>query len=246
MKLHQVIPIVVAQKDRAKAALTSALHLFKKPDLFNGQVRTYSPLIDGGEALPEERQNIQYHVDGMLCDTLPAFQKMLDEVLIQDVGNTVAQARIKVGAVVTDPLPATFLLFLEKQLGDLETLIKAMPVLDASERWVKNDDGNLQSEPRQTHRNQRVQRSHIAVPATDKHPAQVIPYHEDVAVGVWTTTRLSSAVSRATRGLWLENLADLRDAVRRAREEANSIELDPIDKIGEQLTDMVLSKRPAR
>jgi len=33
-------------------------------------------------------------------------------------------------------VPATYLLFLEKQLTDLHTLVSKLPVLDASETWV--------------------------------------------------------------------------------------------------------------
>lgn len=39
-----------------------------------------------------------------------------------------------------------------------------------------------------------VPRNHVKAEATDKHPAQVEVYHEDVPVGYWTTVKFSGAL----------------------------------------------------
>jgi hypothetical protein len=50
-------------------------------------------------------------------------------------------------------------------------------------------------------------------------------YMEDVWVGTWTTTKFSGAIPAATRNAMLERVRKLADAVKTAREEANSIDV---------------------
>src|SRR4029453_1812160 len=82
-----------------------------------------------------------------------------------------------------------------KKLGDLQnSLLRSLPVLDPA------DDGNLdenqgvsKSEPVPTGRTKKVPRAFEKAKATDKHPAQVEVFTEDIPVGTWTTTKLPGA-----------------------------------------------------
>jgi hypothetical protein len=65
-------------------------------------------------------------------------------------------------------------------------------------------------------------------PATDKHPAQVEFYHEDVAVGRWDKVKFSGAMPADRKQFLLDRVRQLRDAIKVAREEANSIEIKPV------------------
>ena len=72
---------------------------------------------------------------------------MFDVVLTQDMGNTHAKADIKVnGQTILPNVPVTYLLFLEKQVVDLETFVTKLPSLDPSEVWEA--DGELAGTPR--------------------------------------------------------------------------------------------------
>ena len=61
--------------------------------------------------------------------------------------------------------------------------------------------------------------------ATEKHPAQVQVYHEDIVVGTWTTVRFSGALPATEIRAMLERVTKLREAVKMAREEANGLEV---------------------
>jgi hypothetical protein len=129
-------------------------------------------------------------------------------------------------------VPATYLLFLEKQLVDLHTFVKKLPVLDASEAW--NYDASADSwatEPVQTLRTKKTPRNHVKAEATDKHPAQVEVYYEDVTVGYWRTVKFSGALPAQRVNELLARVEKLQEAVKFAREEANSIEVEE-QKVG--------------
>ena len=65
--------------------------------------------------------------------------------------------------------------------------------IDAAEAWSFNDSADCWStEPVRTLRTKKVPRNHVKAEATEKHPAQVEMYFEDVLVGNWTTVKYSS------------------------------------------------------
>ena len=97
-------------------------------------------------------------------------------------------------------MPVTYLLFLEKQLADLHTFVKKLPVLDAAESWALDASTDCwATEPVQTLRTKKVPRNHVKAEATEKHPAQVEVYYEDVRIGYWTQTKFSGAPARQAR-----------------------------------------------
>ena len=232
-KLNQIIAIQAGKKSQAKETLTEAYHQIKKPDLLNGLVRTYSPRDEGGEPQPEERKQIQVKSSDLIARVTRDLIEMFDVVATQDLANTQAKADIEVdGRKLLDGVPVTNLLFLEKQLLDMKTFIETLPVLDPAEEWeYKAEIDCYASKPSRTNRSKKVPRNHIKYEATTEHPAQVEMYMEDVWVGTWTTTKFSGAIPAATRNAMLERVRKLADAVKTAREEANSIDVRP-HKIG--------------
>lgn len=58
---------------------------------------------------------------------------------------------------------------------------------------------------------------------TDKHPAQVETFDEDVIIGEWKTIKYSGAMPQKRVTEILERIGKLQAAVKFAREEANSI-----------------------
>jgi hypothetical protein len=119
----------------------------------------------------------------------------------------------------------TYLLFLEKQLTDLHTFVKKLPVLDASESWLRDDStDSWRTEPVRTIRTKKVPRNHVKAEATEKHPAQVEVYYEDIAVGYWTTVKFSGALPAKRVNEILDRVLALQTAVKFAREEANNME----------------------
>ena len=78
-------------------------------------------------------------------------------------------------------------------------------------------------------------------PSTDKHPAQVTTFPEDIHVGNWNTTKLSGAMSTFQQRKILERIEKLDKAVILAREEANNTLVEPIS-LGEKIFSYILGE----
>ncbi|MFG3710831.1 hypothetical protein [Micromonospora sp. NPDC047730] len=224
-KLHQINALVKGYKPQASRALTDAHHASQKGQPLAGISRTYQPFSDDErEQLPEESTRVQINMDEVIADASRALTRLFDLQLTQDASNAVAKANVVVdGQVLIQDAPVTYLLFLEKQLTDWRTFVDKLPTLDPSETWeLDRERGCFRSAPARTQKMKKVPRNHVLAEATDKHPAQVQLYHEDVPVGIWTTIKLSGALE-AERVKELRRRVDaLLEAVKVAREEANS------------------------
>lgn len=230
-KLNQVIAVSNGKKSQVNSEVTNLYKKVQKQDLFNGISRTYHPLDDEGETFPPEKKNVQYTADSAIHDVSGFLSSLYDIVATQDVANTKALANVVVDEqVVLSDVPVTYLLFLEKQLNDLHTFINALPVLDPADNWQWSDTANCYvSDVVYTNKTKKVLRNHVKYEATDKHPAQVETYSEDVKVGEWATTKFSGALSSADKGLILSRIDRLQDAVKYAREQANMSEVEQVN-----------------
>jgi len=153
--------------------------------------------------------------------------RLFDVTATKDWTNCEARADVVVdGRTIAARVPVSYLLFLEKQLVDLHTFVKKLPVLDAAEAWVRDDStDSWRTEPVRTIRTKKVPRNHVKAEATEKHPAQVEVYYEDVAVGYWTTVKFSGALPAKRINEILDKVIALQTAVKFAREEANNTEV---------------------
>lgn len=134
------------------------------------------------------------------------------------------------GVEILGPQPVPFLLFLEKQLIDLRTVLSKAPVLDPSERWtaVSGAPGSYRTDGVKTIKTKKVPEVLVKYPATDKHPAQTEMITSDKTVGTWETTKFSCALTPARRAELVARIDAMSDAVKRAREEANSMEVQQV------------------
>lgn len=226
MKQCEVVAIVKDRKERAKVSTTEAYHLAQKADLFSGLLRTYRPFADEGRKLPAEAKQIQATVPRLLDKTQRPVVELFDTVLTQDAGNCDAVADVLAEldgrSIGLKGVPATHLLFLEKQLGDLLTMARAMPILDPSEKWTADPaTGQFRSEIARKTRSEKTQRPLVMYPATVEHPAQTQLVTEDVAVGEWEETKFSGAVTQDRKDGIVRRIIALQEAVVRAREQAN-------------------------
>jgi hypothetical protein len=76
-----------------------------------------------------------------------------------------------------------------------------------------------------TIRTKKVPRNHVKAEATEKHPAQVEVYYEDIAIGYWNTVRFSGALPARRVNELADRVEKLQRAVKFAREEANGTEV---------------------
>lgn len=166
----------------------------------------------------------------MLDDVGKAFTEMFDLTATKDYANTTARANVVVdGVVLVENAPVTYLLFLEKQLVHIHTIVSKLPVLDPSEKWVPNEEADAwATEPVETTRSKKIPRNHVRAWPTKDHPnivPQVDTYTEDVVVGYWKTVKFSGALPQKRVNELLERVVTLQKAVKFAREQANTTDV---------------------
>jgi hypothetical protein len=226
-KLNQIIAVEKGVKSKSFQDLTEAHHNVQKPSLLSGISRVYQPKDEEGEQLPPESTKVQVKTEEILRDMSATLTRLFDVTATKDWANCEAKADIKLdGATVLSGVPVTYLLFLEKQLTDLHTFVKKLPVLDAAEEWAFDGTADCyRTDPVRTVRTKKVPRNHVKAEATEHHPAQVEVYYEDIPVGYWSTTKFSGALPAQRVRELLDRVEKFQAAVKFAREEANNMEV---------------------
>lgn len=222
-KLNQILAVEKGVKSDTQRKITDAYHTIQKVALLSGISRTYQPVDDEGEKLPPESTRVQVKADDLLREVGKTLTRLFDVTATKDWTNTVARADVVVdGTALLKGAPVTYLLFLEKQLTDIHTMISKLPVLDPSETWTLDPSADVwRTEPVKTTRTKKVLRNHVKAEATEKHPAQVDVYTEDIVVGYWTKVAFSGALPAAQVRELVERVTRLQDAVKFSREAAN-------------------------
>lgn len=222
-RLNQIIATEKSVKSRVEKYITELYHLAQKPTLFNGFTRAYRPVKEDAERLPSEQQLVQQRAALIIQGVARQLSELLDATAAKDYANCEAVADVIVdGDLIVAGAPVTYLLFLEKQLEHVHTIVAKLPVLDLADSWaVDTVDALYKTAPLQTARTQKVVRPLVLYPATAEHPAQTDKVTEDVIVGHWDHVKMSGAIAPAEQQRLLERVEKLQKAVKYAREEAN-------------------------
>ncbi|GAA1919170.1 hypothetical protein GCM10009716_29920 [Streptomyces sodiiphilus] len=233
-KLNQIIAVEKGVKSKSQQDLAAVRHGLTKPALLAGISRTYQPKDEDGEQLPPESTRVQVKAEDVLRDNAKTLTRLFDVTATKDWANCAARADVTVeGRTLLREVPVSYLLFLEKQLAELGSFLRRLPVLDAAESWNMDPSTDCwKTDPVRTVRTRKVPRNHVKAEATDKHPAQVEVYYEDIPVGYWTTVKFSGALPARRVNELLERIENLQQAVKFAREEANGGEVTD-RKVGE-------------
>lgn len=226
-KLNQIIAIEKSVKSETTRRVTDLHRESQKAELMTGMSRTYVPRNDEDFVYPGETKNVQVTTSKSLADLKGSLARLLDVTLTKDDANQRARADVVVdGSVVLPDVPVTYLLFLEKQLTDVRTFVAKLPTLDPAENWSFSDAvGHFIGEPAKTAKTKKVPRNHVKAEATDKHPAQVEMYTEDIPEGTWTRVNFSGAMPVTRKSEILDRITALQEAVKFAREQANETEV---------------------
>jgi hypothetical protein len=233
-KLHQLVAISKTVKSTSENVLTKAYQDLQKTPLLTGLARRYEPRDDDGERRAPEGNVVQLRSQQVIAEVNDAMVRLFDLVVTQDTANAEASADIIIeGVSLVANVPVTTLMWLDKKLVDLKTFISKLPVLDSKYRWSYTEEqdcyATLETEAIST---KKLPRNHLKAPATEHHPAQVDVWMEDVPVGSWFTTNFSGALPQATVKSLLKKVATLQEAVKLAREQANSMTLTNRDDLG--------------
>lgn len=236
-KLNQIIAIEKGVKSRVYGELTNLFKTIQKGDLFNGISRSYQKLDDEGEDLPAEKKKVQLTASDALKRTESIVSELMDVTARKDWSNNTATADLVVdGETLVSDVPVTFLLFLEKQLTDIRKFVDTLPTLDSSEDWNQDaNSGLFKTPPTATHRTKKVAKPIVLYDATEHHPAQTQMVNEDVLVGHWHTVKESGALPAPRKQELIDKVEKLINAVKQAREEANSSEEVKAPNVGEAI-----------
>lgn len=236
-RLNQIIAVEKGIKSRSYQELTEAHKALQKPALLQGISRTYQPNDEeNGERLPPESTLLQLKAEQVIAETAEIMTRLFDVVATKDWANCRARADVKVdGQTLLEGVPATYLLFLEKQLDDLLTFVRKLPVLDPSEEWEHDPNSDAwRTRATETMRTKKSPRTIVKYEATKEHPAQVELIYEDVPVGRWRTIKFSGALPAKRVNELVNRVEKLQAAVKFAREEANSLEVEDV-RTGEKV-----------
>ncbi len=236
-KLNQIIAIEKGIKSRVYSDITELDKVAQKPELFNGFQKTYQPKDDDGEKLPDERKKVQFRVPDILNQVARLSTEWYDVTARKDWTNCTAKADVVVeGQTLLQDVPISHLLFLEKQLTDLRTMIGRLPVLDEGETWTKDTNSDLFKTPDiETHRTRKVQRPIVLYPHSVEHPAQTAMITEDVIAGFWKQVKHSGALPKPKKDELTDRIEKLLQAVKQAREAANGIDEVTTPKVGDAI-----------
>ena len=222
-KLNQVLAVEKSVKAKTYTAITDLHKAAQQAALLNGHTKTYQPKVETEQEIPPQKLPVQMNATDMFREARTLLTEYFDVTAAKDWGNQLAKADIEVdGKVLLADVPATYLLFLEKQLNDLRTFIAKFTELDPSIDWERDPSSGLfKSEPIATVRTEKRQKALVLYPATDKHPAQTQLVTEDITVGTWMTTKFSGAMPATEKKQLLARVDRLIHGVQQALVQAN-------------------------
>lgn len=226
-KLNQVLAVEKAVKVRTYSATNEMHKALQTAALFQGFSKTYEPVNAEGLPRHPESQRVQKNAEEMFAEARKMLTELFDVTATKDWGNQQAKADLIVdGKVILKDVPATYFLFLDKQLSDLRDMVTKATELDPAVDWQPDPNSGLfKSNVVQTQTTAKVQRALLMAPATDKHPAQTQLITEDQVIGHWFTTKQSGAMPAPRKKALLVRIQKLLDAVKVALEEANSTQV---------------------
>lgn len=230
--LSQIVSMWPDVSKATARTLTDAHHALQRETGLHGQHRSYEPVNEEGDQLPTVDERVQVTVSELLVGVEAALARLFDTAAARDFTNGPGDSGAVADVVVNNltlvqKAPVPFLLWLDKQLDDLHTLVAKLPTHDPTQEWELDDAerGIYRSRPSQNQRTTPVPRHHVVFAPTDKQPGQAQMYTEQRLDGIWTVVRFTGSIPTSQRATMLHRIARLRDAINVAREEANRVEI---------------------
>lgn len=249
-KLHELLAVETSVKQQADAKRTDLTATFQnKRHLFTKKITSYSPFVETevDKPMEETESDIQTSVMKELGWISDGLGKSMDVGFQIDSANQLAKADVVLegGEILLKNVPATFLLQLEKRLKDVLDLVKIVPTLDPAKGFAPDDQqgkGVYAARPIVRYRAKKTPRSFVKYDATDKHPAQVEFYHEDVPTGEIKVQEWSSLITPVMKADILDRVEELTRAVKKARAKANEMDIDvQSKKVGKSIFEYILA-----
>ena len=230
-QLHEVLAAEKTITSAAAKMFTESQTKFQKPDsYFNGHVKSLQMIVENGENTAIEKAAAENKP--VITDVVATLQyffgywaKSENLLASKNITNTTALADINFGSFTIPKVPVDELLGLEVRLEQIRNLFVAIPTLDASKSWTldKSIGNNIyRAAEEHTSKTEKTMIPVVMSPATDKHPAQIEKVNKDSVIGTFTVSRLSGALSSASKARLISNVDGLIVAIKEARQRANT------------------------
>ncbi len=234
-RLHQVVVTEQGIQSDTERVLDQYKKLFAlggEQNPMKGLVRTYEPTRDGGVRHPAQSAKVQVRGADLIPEIKDALGRLFNVKYTRESWNTQAKADLVVdGQTLLTGVPTTYFLFLEREIAQIRSgLVARFPVLDPAEDWHWDPArGIWVTEPKVTESTAKVPQVQVLHPPTKEHPAQVRAWDADEKVGEWTNVKLSGQFPADDVKAMYDRCSRLLVAVKQAREQANSIEIEDKD-----------------
>jgi len=246
--LHELLAVEGDLAGVAKKVIDEAEHTFRqKQDHFWGSHKTlkmFNEDRENEEAAGEAHKEMVTTVDDKLKYVFEHVVNYYDAMLQKEATNQTARADLVVdGKVLAKDVPATYLLGMESRLKALRTMCESIPTLSPGVRWIpdtERGEGVYRAEhPEVTNKTEQVLRFQEVSKATNQHKAQVETWKDNVPVGRYTTEKWCGAYSPAQKSDILGRVDQLIQAVKQARQRANTA---PVIKcnVGKEIVDFIM------
>jgi len=235
-KLHEILAVEGSVQGASKDIIKETENTFtNKSTHFRGGVKQYVPFSEDekeSEAYQESTEMVT-SVDKKLEHFWGVVSNELDVTFQKECTNQEAVADIIVeGKTLKTGVPVGFLLGLEAKIKEWRRVLKAIPTLQPGVKWERDVDRGEDvwtTTPDPAFRTRKEVRFKVMVPPTEKHPAQLEKWNEQVNCGKFNTTIWSGEYSTAQKAELLTRLDRLEHGVKQARNRANSIEVKDLE-----------------
>jgi hypothetical protein len=243
-KIHELLAVEKDVKDVFSKILDETVKTFNQRSAHFLETRkAYHPFSEQDKDLPDEEHTPMVTT---VMDKLNYAQghiiRFVDVELQKERANQTAKSDIVVEMpdgktkVILADAPVTFLVQMESSLERIRKVYDEIPTLDPSKTWTKDEtkSGVWKAELVKRVRTKKVPKVLVKYDATKEHPAQTDIVQMDEAVGEWTHSFSSGALSPKQKSQILDRIDRLIAGVKIARAKANSQEVDSA-KVGLQI-----------
>lgn len=234
-QLHEVLAVESGLQTAAKKINEETIRTFgKKDEHFVETTREVKHFAEEDQKLDtsETKAMVTTVFDKLIYTTGPNI-RAFDAYLQKEATNQKAHADVVIDdKTLLTAVPVTVLLGLETKLVELRAVYEAIPTLQPGPTWqpdlAARAAGGVYraADPDVTFRTRKTIRLIIMAAATEHHQAQVQAVSEDVPIARITTSHKSGMLTSAQKSDLLERLDRLLRAVKRARQRANSAEVE--------------------
>lgn len=246
-KLHEILAVEGELEGAYKKITEEAKATFdKKAAHFMGAVKKYEPFDEALKATEstEDRLEMVSTVRQKLDYMFEHVVRFIDCTAQKDRANQLAKADIIINdKVLVKDVASTTLLGLESRIKQWREVIDSIPTLPPGIAWKL--DANIGKDvyrrihPEEKFRTAKTFKHTVLVAATDKHPAQIEKWQEDINVGKYITESWSGMLTPSEKSEILGRVDTLARAIKEARQRANCQEIEPI-KICKPLVNYIL------